>query len=347
MQSVHSIWQVVDSRFYGGIESHILYLASALKESNMDVRVVFLRDYGAHPLKEKLDQAGIIHFCCSGVESFLNLSAIKKPDLIHSHGYKANLVCRLARIRYNIPVVTSFHAGDSESWRLKLYTLLDRKTAFLASSVAVNAQSASSVSGSIRVIDNFVPLPRLFCPPMSLKRIGFVGRLSHEKGPDRFLALAREFPRFDFNLYGDGPLATELQEAAPSNVSFMGHQQSMQSAWRSMDLLCMPSRKEGLPLAALEAMSHGIPVLCLDAGALPKLVINELNGWVVFGQHDEQQVVRKLAGKLDQIQSANLAFFGQKARATIEKKFSPQALLPDFLSLYQQTVSAHPLEETA
>ena len=53
------IWQVVDSRAYGGIESHIFYLASALIEKQRDVCVVFMNDYGPHSLELKLRNKNI------------------------------------------------------------------------------------------------------------------------------------------------------------------------------------------------------------------------------------------------------------------------------------------------
>ena len=335
--SLHSVWQVLDSRFFGGIESHILYLATALQKSGYVTQVVFLQDYGPHPLKDKLRAAHIPFFCCAGIAHFRKTCREQKPDLIHSHGYKASIISRLAALP--CPVVTSFHAGDSETWRVRLYSLLDRKLSFLAPAIAVNQQIADGLSGPVEVIENFVPVPDRAHPPTILQNIGFVGRLSHEKGPDRFIALARRFPTRDFYLYGDGPLRDKLAQEATTNVHFMGHQQAMDAVWGGLDLLCMPSRKEGLPLAALEAMSHAIPVLCLDAGALAQLVSDDENGWVVSGQDDEKTVLRRLTQRLAQIEDHQLSLFGQRARAHIEGSFSPQALLPRFLSFYHAALS--------
>ena len=334
---LHSIWQVIDSRFFGGIESHILYLATALKKNGYTPRVVFLKDYGPHPLKDKLRAARIPFFCCRGIAHFRKTCTEQKPDLIHSHGYKANIISKL--IVLPCPVVASFHAGDSETWRVKGYSLLDRKLAFLTPAIAINQQIAEGLSGPAEVIDNFVPVPDRAHPPTTLQKIGFVGRLSHEKGPDRFLALARRFPTRDFYVYGDGPLRDKLAQKATANVHFMGHQQTMDAVWDDLDLVCLPSRKEGLPLTALEAMSHAIPVICLHVGALAHLISDNENGWVVSAQGDEKTILHRLSQRLAQIKDHQLSLFGQRARGRIENAFSPQALLPRFLSFYHTALS--------
>ncbi len=152
---IHSVWQVIDSRFFGGIESHILYLATALQKNGCALHVVFLKDYGPHPLKDKLHAAQIPFFCCRGIADFRRLCTEKKPDLIHSHGYKANIISRL--IALPCPVVTSFHASDSETWRVKGYSLMDRKLSFLTPAIAINQQIAKGLSGPAILLDLKLP----------------------------------------------------------------------------------------------------------------------------------------------------------------------------------------------
>ena len=53
------VWLAVDSRGFGGIESHILYLAEALQKKKLDVSIIFIADYGEHPLETKLKQKEI------------------------------------------------------------------------------------------------------------------------------------------------------------------------------------------------------------------------------------------------------------------------------------------------
>lgn len=339
MQTPHStdqIWQIVDSRSYGGIESHILYLSKALAEQNRNVSVVFLNDYGVHPLEYKLRENGIHFEKCQGTLEFMRKVRASTPLLMHSHGYKANLVSRLAGLRCGVPTISTYHAGDCETLKLKLYTTLDRVSAFLGKPVAVNSQIARTLTGHAEVIDNFVSLPPYFDAIEHIRDIGFAGRLSHEKAPDRFLDLAKRFPDIRFHVFGDGPMGMDLKDSASANVKFYGHMRDMEKAWKAIDILCMPSRKEGLPMAALEAMARGIPVLAYGAGALPKLIEHGQNGWLVDLPCEKATCTADMEAILRSIRLPHAQRCAHQARETIKAGYSQQALIPKFLSLYDQ-----------
>ncbi len=102
-------------------------------------------------------------------------------------------------------------------------------------------------------MNNFVSIANQHC---RYKQIAFVGRLSHEKGADRFIDIARHIPDIEFSIYGDGPEKPRLIENAPANVIFHGHQNDMDAVWCNISALVISSRYEGLPMAALEAMAE-------------------------------------------------------------------------------------------
>ena len=81
------IWQVVDSRKFGGIESHILYLSKALQDAGRSVCVVFINDFGMHPLESFLTGHRIRYLKCQGVVDFVQSVGTHKPSLMHGHGY--------------------------------------------------------------------------------------------------------------------------------------------------------------------------------------------------------------------------------------------------------------------
>lgn len=278
------IWQLLDSRGLGGIESHVLTLAAGLRARGHDARVMFLADHGAHPLRETLDARDLPWEIAGGARGLARRLAARRPALVHTHGYKAGILGRVLSRTLRLPVLSSFHAGEPGVGRLRLYTALDRWTARLAPRVAVSPAIAATLPGSVSIVPNFVPRP--VAPPDRPARrpvLGFVGRLSPEKGPDLFLTLARRLAgRMDCVLFGDGPMRAALAgDPGAGAVEFMGAKPSMAPHWGGIDLLCVPSRHEGLPMAVLEAMAHGCPVAAFDVGALGEVIEHRRTGFLV------------------------------------------------------------------
>lgn len=85
-------------------------------------------------------------------------------------------------------------------------------------------------------------------------------------------------------------------------------------------------------MAALEAMAHGIPVAAFELGALPELIQNDENGWIVppGDLNAMAGVVKRWAG-LSESQKAGMR---NAAVETIRAAYSPQAVLPQVLAVY-------------
>ncbi len=335
------IWLLLDSRSPGGIESHILQLAVGLLNHNESVTVVFLTDYGDHPLRGALHKYGIATTSLDGRISTL-WQAIRKarPSVIHTHGYKAGIVGRIVARLCNVPVASTYHAGETTSGWLGFYCWLDRISATLADKIfAVSPQIAATLPGTTQVTDNFIDthdLPHTLTTSTQ-NQIAFVGRLSEEKGPDHYLSLANRFPQLEFHLYGDGPLAIELQTSAPENTYFHGQQDDMTPIWPKIGLLVMPSRHEGLPMAALEAMARGIPVLASDVGALDQLIDSGSNGWLVKpgDEADLANCLQRWTGMGDEQRQ----HFKQAARQKIDQRFSADVVIPKLINCYRLIAS--------
>jgi glycosyltransferase involved in cell wall biosynthesis len=84
----------------------------------------------------------------------------------------------------------------------------------------------------------------------------------------------------EWHVYGDGPLRHELERTYADVVAFHGVVTDMRDVWDNIGLLVMPSVFEGLPLAALEALAAGVPILATPVGALPEVVIEGKTGWL-------------------------------------------------------------------
>lgn len=296
------IWLLIDSRAMGGIERHVEILATNLlaQSGDLSARVIFLRDFGPHPLKERLDAAGAAWETLPDTPLALYTALRqRRPALLHTHGYRAGIQGRLSAKLAGIPVLSTFHAGDPGTGRVRAYQALDRLTSHLAPRIAVSPMIAAHLPQPVAIHPNFVPVPDALPqhPAHPRPQIGFVGRLSWEKGPDRFRALAARFPQADFVVFGDGPMAADLAEAPPPNLVLRGFQSDMTGVWPQIDLLCIPSRHEGLPMAALEAMATGVPVLAFGIGGLPALLAGKAG--LLAPPDDEAALAERLAEWLD------------------------------------------------
>ena len=112
------------------------------------------------------------------------------------------------------------------------------------------------------------------------RRIVYVGRLSREKGVDTLLEAAQGLDGV-IEVIGDGPERARLERIAPSNVVFRGQlgRALVLERIKSATALAIPSRwYEGFPLAALESMATGTPVLASNIGALGELVVHGKTG---------------------------------------------------------------------
>jgi len=328
------LWLLLDSRHSGGIETHVLELAAGLKQYNINVQVVFLNNYGTHPLRVALQDKQIETISLDGsIRSLWNEIRKTSPVLIHTHGYKAGIFGRLCARLSSTPVVSTYHSGERHYGKLALYNLVDRYSAGLANKVyVVSPQIGQHLKVDADIVKNFIATKTLEISKG--KQVAFVGRLSHEKGPDIYLQLARCFPNESFHIYGTGTLEPALKKSASNNVHFHGQQDNMSSVWSEIGLLVMPSRFEGLPMAALEAMGRGIPVMAFDVGALSHLIKSNENGWLVEPTKIEplsqyfQQWLEMNPSKKEQYKHA--------AQSTIKQRFSTQVVMPELIHSYQK-----------
>jgi glycosyltransferase involved in cell wall biosynthesis len=328
------IWILLDSSGMGGIETHVQHLASGLADAGLSVTVLFFCEQPQHPLFMALmaDARIEVRSLDGTLRALWQQLARERPTLLHTHGYKAGILGRAMAFLLNIVVVTTYHAGETPTGRVRWYDAFDRHTDFLAAlRFAVSDEIRQRLPHKATVIDNFIDTSTL---PLSRgQRIAFVGRLSHEKGPDRFVQLAQRFPLTTFDIYGAGPLASTLRMHAPDNLIFHGQQQ-MSDIWPEIGLLILPSRFEGLPMAVLEAMGRGIPVIASNVGNLHRVIEHGHSGYLVEPGDDTgfDECLRQWLA-LDANAKAHLQ---KNCRHIIHTRYSSQAIVPQLLAHYWQ-----------
>ncbi|MFM2422104.1 MAG: hypothetical protein RL291_634 [Pseudomonadota bacterium] len=330
------IWFLVDSSSLGGIERHIETLAVALKRRGIPVEVVLYADHGANPWCRQLEAAGLKHRALAGSPPAL-LSEMRRsaPALVHTHGYKANIFGRFAARILGTPVVSTFHAGERGAFPVNLYQALDEYSSFLGARLCVSAAIQQTLPYGARLTENFIAMAP---PPVSTalaRHVGFVGRLSNEKGPDFFCELAERCADIaEFHVWGDGPMRASLEARYGRHVLFHGLTTDISQAWRKIGLLAMPSRAEGMPMAALEALSQGIPLLASNVGGLPRLIPHAAQtGWLFeVGDLSAAEAALREWAALDSKAQASLR---ASCVAHIRAHFSEEAHLPTILEAYR------------
>ncbi|MDP7035662.1 MAG: glycosyltransferase family 4 protein, partial [Planctomycetota bacterium] len=131
--------------------------------------------------------------------------------------------------------------------------------------------------------------------------IGFVGRLSIEKGLDwlieAFGVARKQHPSMELILIGDGPLRTSLQEQAEQTdipIHFLGWRSEISELLWGLDAFILPSKIEAFPRVIMQAFSARIPVIATRVHGVPDMVRDGETGWLVeYG--DTHQLVSTLA----------------------------------------------------
>ncbi|MEZ5853691.1 MAG: glycosyltransferase family 4 protein [Hyphomicrobiaceae bacterium] len=277
------VWLLVDSRSVGGVERHITILAQGLRRQGIDAIAVLYADHGNSPWCAQVHEAGVpLRFLDGTLKGLVKDLWRERPALLHTHGYKAGVLGRIAGLLTGTRVVSTFHSGEEPPFPVNLYYRLDEWSSLTAHRIVVSEKIQRKVPYRSTLIPNYLALGERPRPKPFSRKVGFVGRLSHEKSPDLFCELARRSrPGLEWHVWGDGAMRADLEARYGDIVTFHGVVSDIWPIWAELGLLIMPSRYEGLPLAALEALSMGVPVVASRVGGVPTVVLPGKTGWLV------------------------------------------------------------------
>ncbi|MFL0805337.1 MAG: glycosyltransferase family 4 protein [Agarilytica sp.] len=327
------IWLLLDSSTFGGIESHVLELATGLK-NRVNVRVVILNNVIDNPLAIKLKNNGVkTTLCHLGIVSFIIMLCQTPPLLIHSHGYKSGIVSRIASLFFRFKTISTFHAGESLNGKLKAYDWMDRHSARISSHVfSVSSKISERIPRKNEIIKNFIDTGK--SKKSNGTQIAFVGRLSYEKGPDLFSEIAKRCRMRDFHMYGDGPMAKEIEQGRSKNLFLHGRQNEMDCVWKKIGILMVTSRAEGMPMVIIEAMSRGIPVISFDVGEVSHMIDHGKNGWLCGQENIE--TMNDLLNQWLEYSPEEKRLISENAVNKANISFSTVAVLPRYVRVYEK-----------
>jgi glycosyltransferase involved in cell wall biosynthesis len=305
------------------------------------------------PQRFKFDPLAISHA--------LGIARAEGVSIVQSHGYKAHVIAFTLAHRLKIPWLALTHGWTSEDWKIRAYNNLERlllKRADIAATVSpplyeevqslrgtkrpthliLNAIDPKEISGS----ETCNAIRTRFGISANSCVIGVFGRLSPEKGVfigiESFAEVARAEDRFHLLIVGDGQMYGEtkarIHELGLGNrVTLAGYQQDMKGYYQAIDLLMIPSLSEGLPNVLLEAMSLEVPAVCTRVGAIPEVIHDGENGWLVK-PNDAPELARRLTEILEH--ADRLPLIGASAKKSLYPRFSPEHRVKEFVSIYDE-----------
>ena len=259
---------------------------------------VWLLD-GPDSLLQRFATAGVdIRRCGGGPRELLRAVRQTGPGLINAHGFKGLVLGWLAACRFGLPLVATQHGFTPSNRKQRLYTWLTlqlcrtpqvKSVVCVADSIARLLRRAGVRESKLHVLPNGLPASAASAagrppqaPPAPL--LGFVGRLSLEKGPDLFvelaIALCARHPALSVVLLGEGPQRGELEARIAAaglsrRILLPGYQDNMADWLGALDALVLSSRTEGTPMVLLEAMQLGTPIAAFAIGGIPDVLTDE------------------------------------------------------------------------
>lgn len=281
------------------------------------------------------------------------------PSVIHTHGYRADILAGSAARSLGIPQVTTLHGFTGGDWKNRLYQ-------YLQVGAARRSSAAIAVSGPVR--DHLIRvgvraervhlIPNAWSPahPFLDRRaaraelglaadavaIGWIGRLSHEKGADVLVSSVPllEDTAWQISVVGEGGERPALQHQAErlgvaDRIRWHGIVPEAARCYAAFDCIVLSSRTEGTPIVLLEAMSAGVPLVTTRVGGVPD-VVGESEAHLVPSENPAA-----LAAAIGRVLREKVETASRVARAgeRVRRDFAPGPWLERHAELYRALVA--------
>jgi glycosyltransferase involved in cell wall biosynthesis len=277
-----------------------------------------------------------------------------KPDIIHTHTFKAGYVIRMKK--QQVPVVHTFHGhllDDPEfsGFKSKIIIELERKFAknsaklvtvgrrvadeLLEQKIGHRAQFVNIPPGvvAVSITPKAQALANLNLEDDGAPIVGWIARVTGVKNPMRALEVAEAMPDTRFVMAGGGDLLEEVKSKAPANVSVIGWADAT-DLFGAADIILSTSENEGMPVALIEAQLAGKPVVATDVGSVSEVILN----------HETGIVTNKNAGSIASaleslvIDKSTRDEMGRLATARAQALFSVDRMINAHIELYKSIV---------
>jgi glycosyltransferase involved in cell wall biosynthesis len=363
-----SVVQFCNERVRGGAEEHMLTLLRGLNRELFRLHLVCTPELAGLMKNDLPDYVEVFPLRLDKpwqMWSAMQLAEIlrsRQVAVLHSHLFYASLFASPVGCMCSVPVVVET-PHVREVWRrgLKSRYTVDRIVGRCVTNyIAVSEANGRYLAGQkglparkISVIHNGSDLNRfrqVRCKSaqkratLGLRKEELVllvaGRLEPQKGHSILLKalpqVRRAFPNVRTVFAGEGALVRQLQQQARNLglegvVDFVGFQSNMEDWFSVADITVLPSFYEGLPLAAIESLAVGTPVIATAVDGTPEIVIHERTGLTVApGAHEELATAICALLADPKLRSQ----FGSAGRAWVEQEFSQERQIKMTEDLY-------------
>jgi glycosyltransferase involved in cell wall biosynthesis len=284
-------------------------------------------------------------------------------DVMHTHGYKADIYGYIAARSEGTPLVATCHNWLAGGAALAAYNFLDRIALKRFDTVCAVSPPISDKLLSlglhrerVTVIPNGIDV-HAFDPGRHIGReeaqsgakqvVGIVARLDLQKGFDYLLravaTLRGSFPGLRLLIVGEGPDRAAIEQMVRRYelgevVTMAGQRTDMPAVYAGIDIFVLPSLNEGLPMTLLEAMAAGKPIVATRVGAIATVITDQLTG-LLIAPADEAALVHALSRLL--ADSELRLRLGQNARAHVEQNFTAAAMVQKYRTVYEVVLAHH------
>lgn len=352
----------------GGNERSVLILAQALNRAPFEISVAHLRNPGF--VAEQLRKVGISVFNLRlerGLSFlarprvtvlFRRLLHFHRIDVIHAYNFLPNLLGALAAWGTSARLIASRVQMPDRFSKIQ-HRWANRLVARQATFIHYNTWAGLChtlecyvPSAKARLIPSPFPVPpddarergeqlknRIGIHPDQLV-VGFVGSLRPIKNPAMFVEIALKIleHRKDvmFLLAGDGSERARLEdrvrcEGQAANFRFLGWVNDTSAVFPALDILVLTSHSESPGIVIMEAMSHGIPVIATEVGAVPELVADEQTGYLI-ADCDVDASVKRICNLLDLDSLRD--DMGRRARQIIKQSMGERTVIGEMERMY-------------
>jgi len=295
-----------------------------------------------------------------------------KPDIVHTHTAKAGALGRIAAVLAGVPIrVHTFHGHifDGYFGRVKtsIFLLVERVLAFFTRYIIVVSDAQKrDISGKyaiagedkVRVINLGLELEKFTddCYLSGIRKkfgigtgsivVSIVGRLVPIKNHKMLLNAARRLvvqaPGLDvkFLVVGDGEQRPFLEGYSSEiglgdKVIFCGWEEDMREIYAGSDIIALTSLNEGTPVAVIEAMASGRPVVATDVGGVSDVVEDSVTGYLVRSGDDAVFSEKLMELASDKLKRES---FGKAGRSSVIRRYSKERLVEDIKRLYREAL---------